>query len=89
MAPQGMRRCQAGATGAGMAPRVGCERRAGAIHLHPEDKNAAKRPGANKGGREEEENRPGIASWPQGQEVFATKKGKTGTAPAGAVPMPV
>ena len=31
----------------------------------PEYKNAAKRPGANEGGREEEENRPGVATEPE------------------------
>ncbi len=40
----------------------------------PEDKNAAKRPSANKGGREEEENRPGIASEPLGLRSLRNKK---------------
>lgn len=39
-----------------------------------EDKNAAKRPDANKGGREEEENRLGIASGPQGPGSLRNKK---------------
>ena len=36
------------------------------IHRRPpEYKNVAKRPGANEGGREEEENRPGVATGPE------------------------
>ena len=61
-APQCVRDGKAGNAGADDGnPRV---RWGGAAHARPpEDKNAAKRPGANEGGRREEE-RPGIASGP-------------------------
>jgi hypothetical protein len=45
-------------------PTVGRE---GSVYIpqaHLEIQNTAKRPGTKKGGREEEESRPGVAIWP-------------------------
>jgi hypothetical protein len=45
-------------------PTVGREGSVYILQTHLEIQNTAKRPGTKKGGREEEESRPGVAIWP-------------------------